>query len=209
MVDTKERVSIVDIIRHGQCEGGEIYRGSTDVALTDIGWQQMSLAAGRIDPRWQRIVSSPLIRCRDFAQSLANQYRLPLLVEAGFREMHFGDWEGRALTEVWESDKETVSGFYRDPESVIPPGGEGAVKARDRIAQAWTCLMNENAGDHLLLVCHGGTIRLLLSYLLQLPLATIAQWHVPYASLSRIKIFHRPEGDWPVLEYHNLLGASD
>ena len=36
-----ENFTLIDILRHGQCEGGEIYRGSTDVPLTDLGWQQM------------------------------------------------------------------------------------------------------------------------------------------------------------------------
>ena len=32
----------IDFLRHGECEGGEIFRGSgSDVALTDQGWQQM------------------------------------------------------------------------------------------------------------------------------------------------------------------------
>ena len=32
----------IDFLRHGECEGGEIFRGSgSDVALTNKGWQQM------------------------------------------------------------------------------------------------------------------------------------------------------------------------
>ena len=37
-------VTTVDLLRHGESEGGEIFRGSIDVPLTEMGWQQMQSA---------------------------------------------------------------------------------------------------------------------------------------------------------------------
>jgi broad specificity phosphatase PhoE len=59
--------------------------------------------------------------------------------------------------------------------------------------------MRECAGLHLLLVGHGGVIRLLLSHVLAMPLSAIARLHIPYASICRIQVYHRKEGDFPVL----------
>lgn len=193
-----ERVTTIDLLRHGACQGGEIYRGRTDVALSDLGWRQMEEAIAQAAD-WQRVVTSPLARCRAFAEHYATRFALPLLVVNGLQEVDFGAWEGRLLQEVWRSEALTVSRYYDDPGAVTPPGGESTVAARERVVAAWQSLMQECAGQHLLLVGHGGVIRLLLSHLLAMPLSAIARLHIPYASICRIRVYHREVGDFPVL----------
>jgi alpha-ribazole phosphatase len=41
MTDT---TTIFDVIRHGEPEGGPMYRGSKDDPLSPVGWQQMRSA---------------------------------------------------------------------------------------------------------------------------------------------------------------------
>ncbi len=53
----------IDLLRHGACEGGEIFRGSSDVALSEQGWQQMRAAIADETAPWQAVVSSSLQRC--------------------------------------------------------------------------------------------------------------------------------------------------
>lgn len=197
-MSSQDIVTTVDLMRHGACEGGEIYRGTTDVALSKEGWRQMEQATARAAP-WQCVVTSPLLRCRAFAEQCAARLEIPVMEVPGLREMDFGEWEGRLLKEVWRSDKTTVSAFYKDPETTAPPGGEPTVEAQQRMVEAWHSVMRECAGQHLLLVCHGGVIRLLLSHLLNMPLAAIARLHIPYGSVSRVQV-HRHRGEeFPVL----------
>ena len=198
-------VTTVDLMRHGAGEGGEIYRGRTDVLLSEEGWQQMEQAtAGAAG--WQRVVTSPLLRCSLFAEQCATRLDIPLQIDTAMREMDFGEWEGRALQEVWLSDSKMVSQFYDDPGAFTPPGGEPTLVVQERAVGAWQALMQECAGQHLLLVCHGGVIRLLLSHLLNMPLAAISRLHIPYASISRIQV-HRHQGrDFPVLMALNADG---
>ena len=72
-----ENFTLIDILRHGQCQGGEIYRGSTDVSLTDLGWQQMRNAVAS-HSGWDAVVSSPLTRCKLFAQEHAAENQIPI-----------------------------------------------------------------------------------------------------------------------------------
>lgn len=88
-----ERVTRIDLLRHGETAGGSRYRGSIDDALTPLGWAAMRAALGE-ECGWNRIVSSPLRRCADFARDLARRHGLPLDIDARLREIHFGDWEG-------------------------------------------------------------------------------------------------------------------
>ena len=181
------------MLRHGECQGGEIYRGITDVLLSERGWQQMEsslhIDVAHAETPWQRIVSSPLQRCRLFAESKGQALNIPVQVHEDFREMNFGDWEGRSIEEVHREDAEAVTNFYRDPAAVAPPNGESMQMVQGRLLSAWQQILNEHRGEHLLLIQHGGTIRILLAELLQMPLAAVTRLEVHYASLSRVQIY--------------------
>ncbi len=86
-------VGVVDLLRHGEVEGGACFRGSTDDPLSKNGWQAMESAARRISP-WDQIITSPLLRCQQIAGVISEQQKTPLLLEADFREICFGEWGG-------------------------------------------------------------------------------------------------------------------
>src|SRR5262245_4016861 len=96
-------VPTVDLLRHGACQGGYIYRGRTDVELSPEGWRQMEQALDT-SGGWQRVVTSPLLRCRIFAQHCAEQLRLPLAVIPELQEINFGTWEGQLVNDVRQAD---------------------------------------------------------------------------------------------------------
>lgn len=200
-------VTTIDLLRHGECQGGEIYRGSTDVPLTDRGWQQMDSSlhsdVAHAETPWDRIVSSPLQRCRLFAESKSQQFNIPVQVHDDFREMDFGDWEGREITEVHRVDGEAVTNFYRDPATVAPPNGESMQMVQGRLLAAWQQVLDAHRGEHLLLVQHGGTIRILLAELLQMPLAAVTRMEIHYASLSRVQVYETDKEPFPKLVFLN------
>jgi len=66
------RQILVDFLRHGEPEGGDILRGRIDPVLTEAGWRHMRAALGvapdaTTSRGWQRVINSPLLRCRHFA----------------------------------------------------------------------------------------------------------------------------------------------
>lgn len=192
--------TVVDLLRHGACEGGEIYRGTTDVPLSPDGEAQMHAAISVFgDPTWTRVVTSPMARCEAFGRPLARRLGVELSVEREFREMDFGEWEGRDVESVWQEDRPRASAFYSNPGEVSPPGGESARAVSERAGRAWQALLERYRGEHLLLISHGGVIRLLLTQLLEMPLSAFARIHVPYASVARVRVFHDDGPDMPVL----------
>lgn len=91
---------VIDLLRHGDPVGGRAYRGNRiNDPLSEKGWQQM-WAAIPSEVQWQHIVTSPLSRCHEFSAALAEKFDLPLTVEKDFREVGFGDWEGRTPDEI-------------------------------------------------------------------------------------------------------------
>ena len=196
-------VTTIDLLRHGECEGGDVYRGSLDVPLSDNGWQQLRASAGDF-AGWQQIVSSPLQRCARFAEELSARHGLPVRFDDAFREVHFGDWEGRAIADVWREQGSHVRRFFADPVNASPPNGEPLRQFEQRVLSGWESLLQAHRGEHCLLVAHGGTIRVLLAQVLAMPLTRIANLEVPYASASRIRI-HHTEGqpEFASLVFHN------
>lgn len=197
------QTTTVDLLRHGECEGGNVYRGSLDVALSETGWQQLRARAGDF-AGWQHIVSSPMQRCAHFAAELAKRHNQPLHTDDHFREIHFGDWEGREIADIWREQGNHVRRFFADPVNASPPNGEPMQVFEQRVLAGWQNLLDSHRGKHILLVAHGGTIRILLAKILAMPLARIANLEVPYASASRIRIHTSPDqADFTSLVFHN------
>ena len=69
--------TIIDLFRHGEPEGGKKYRGySVDDPLSEKGWSQMwDAIEGCKD--WDCIVTSPMLRCREFSEKLSQKLDLP------------------------------------------------------------------------------------------------------------------------------------
>ena len=108
--------TVLDLLRHGEPEGGRRYRGhGVDDPLSEIGWSQMWAAVEAIDTAWDRVVTSPLARCRAFAEALAERHALPLAIEPDIREVGFGVWEGLSHDEVKSRYADMLAAFRADP----------------------------------------------------------------------------------------------
>lgn len=201
-VDAALAPTTIDLLRHGACEGGEIFRGSTDVPLTAAGWAQMRATLAR-HGGWQRVICSSLQRCRDFGTDVANQLELPVHHEAGLREISFGEWEGRLIADVEREQGDRLRAFWNDPVRNTPPGGEPIVALRDRVMPVMERLQRDHAGEHLLVVTHGAVIRLLMCEWLGMPYSAFSRIAVPYASLTRFRLYRAPgHSPWLQLLFH-------
>lgn len=158
----------LDLLRHGETESGGGLRGSLDDALTQRGWQQMHAGVEGRGP-WDLVVSSPLQRCASFAEQLTARLQLPLVLEPGLKELHFGDWEGRSTAALMQTDAEGLGRFWSDPYGFTPPGGEPVERFSQRVLAAIDSLYQAHAGRRVLLISHGGVMRLLLARARGLP----------------------------------------
>ena len=176
----------LDLLRHGETELGGGLRGSLDDALTATGWQQMSAALIDRGP-WNRVISSPLQRCAQFAEQLALRLGVPVSLEKDLQELHFGAWEGQSAAALMETDAEGLGLFWADPYSFTPPQGEAVSDFSARVLAAVERLHQAHAGERVLLVSHGGVMRLLLARARGLPreqLLNVEVAHGGFFSLS-------------------------
>ena len=193
--------TVIDLLRHGEVEGGDVFRGSTDDKLSDDGWQQMQDALENISG-WDVMISSPLQRCCEFAESLAEEEGLNLRINDQFQEIHFGDWEGRSPDEILESDAKILQAWWQQPTKETPPRGEDFQDFRSRVLKAFNQITKKHEGEHILLITHAGVIRLILMDILGMQAENMFRLNVDYASFSRLRIYHDQTGKWGTLIEH-------
>jgi alpha-ribazole phosphatase len=176
----------IDLIRHGEPEGGKRYRGQIDDPLSERGWRQMWDAVGARVP-WQQIVSSPLARCHAFAAALAERYGLPLAVDARLMEIGFGRWEGRTAEQLRAEDPQQLTRFYHDPINARPAGAEPLADFQARVIAGFDALALAYPQQHVLVVTHAGVMRAVVAHVLNAPLEALYRIDVAYAALTRIR----------------------
>ncbi len=185
--------TVIDLIRHGEPEGGRKYRGwGVDDPLTERGWQQMWGAVGESVP-WQQIVSSPLLRCKAFAEQLSEKHKLPLSIENDIEEVGFGSWEGRTPDEIIAVNKAEYDAFYQDPAINRPANAEDLDVFMQRVVVVYRKVVSVYAGQHVLMVAHAGVIRAILAAVLDAPAASIYKLDIGNAGISRIRITESSE----------------
>lgn len=179
--------TIIDLIRHGEPEGGSRYRGhGVDDPLSERGWSQMWKAVGDHAP-WQVVVSSPLRRCRAFAEALAERHGLTVEVDERFREIGFGTWEGRSREELQRERPHEYAAFYQDPVHARPPGAEDLDAFIARVVAGYEEIVQAHGGRRCLLVSHAGVMRAILAHIVQARPAGLYRMQIPNAGLARIR----------------------
>ncbi|WP_439879240.1 alpha-ribazole phosphatase family protein [Pseudomonas prosekii] len=177
----------LDLLRHGETELGGGLRGSLDDALTEKGWAQMRAAVIEQGP-WDRLVSSPLQRCARFADELGVQLGLPVQIEKDLQELHFGAWEGQSTAALMDTSAEALGRFWSDPYAFTPPDGEPVADFSARVLAAVERLHAAHAGERVLLITHGGVMKLLLAQARGLPREQLLNVDVAHASLHSLSV---------------------
>ena len=174
-------ITTIDLLRHGEPVGGRMLRGATDHPLSETGWQQMTDAVMRHTVEghlpYDAIVTSPLMRCREFALWLGEEFDLPVQVEDDLAELHLGQWEAKTHAQVFaEEGTERMNAFWYDPATVSPPGGETIQAFDARLAEVWQQLLANPPGKHVLVVAHLFVCNGLLRQVIAQPLRGYWRW---------------------------------
>lgn len=179
------------LIRHGETDGQSSirYYGSTDVELSDAGRAQMrSAGAGLRHQAVDLWVASPLRRSWKGAQIVSGG--ATVRIEAGFREIHFGRWEGKTAEEIKASDPVAFADWQSGAIGFEYPGGEAREAFRDRVAASLVAL-NASGARTAVCVLHKGVIR---------EIARALTGNVPDKTKPEvggmIEVTRTPSGEW-------------
>ena len=187
---------MIYLLRHGETVWNTEQRmqGRLDSPLTAHGIEQVQslgrLLAATLDaPPTCKIVSSPLGRAWQSAAIIAGALGLApqaIVREPRLAELAYGQWEGLTIDEIKQRHPETWKRRNADRWNTSVPGGESYALVAKRVG-SWMSGIRES--DRLVVVCHGGTSRILRGLYANLPAEQVLDLPQPQDSL-----FHLSDG---------------
>lgn len=180
---------MIYLARHGETAFNAERRqqGHMDSALTERGLAQARAMADLLsrqvggEPGW-RLVASPLGRAQHTAQIIGQALGLPIETDARVIEVSFGEWDGRLRDELSAEFPET---FGRGDWQFCAPGGETYESVEARVAE-WLADLPPEPERKVIVVCHGGSGRVVRGAYLGLPRAQTWAQPVPQDAIYRL-----------------------
>ncbi len=153
------------LARHGETNDNREpirVQGFIDTPLNDTGRRQAGELAARVAPDGiASLWASDLSRARETAEIVGATIGLRPRLDARLREANRGEWEGRLFIDIEREDPAGYSAWLRAGEEFRFPGGESLRDQLDRVTEALRDI--HSAGElPALVVCHGGSIRVML-----------------------------------------------
>lgn len=189
-IDEEEDLEIL-FVRHGESEANvlNLFYGASDFKLTDIGKKQAG-KAGAIVRKMNfvpdKIYVSSLVRTHETLENMgfcldeAEQ-------DARLNERNLGEFEGLNHQELVMKNPTLFEDWRKDWLDYRPGGGESFLDFRGRISS----FMEElkylyTGGEKLLVVCHGGTMKTIISYVFGHETDTFMNVEIHNCSLLRV-----------------------
>lgn len=169
------------IARHGQTEWNakNLLCGRTDLPLNVIGEKQAEQLAERMICEGAQpdvIIASPMIRAMQTADIVAARLGVPVEIEPRLIEQHYGRFEGGSIREP-----EFLA--IRQSFAIRYPGGESMLDVAGRVYPLLAELRERRDVRSALLISHGGTIRVMNTYFMDMSNEVFATWRMENAQL--------------------------
>ncbi|MDR0805886.1 MAG: adenosylcobalamin/alpha-ribazole phosphatase [Enterobacteriaceae bacterium] len=175
------------LVRHGQTTANAkgLFYGSTDLELTETGMAQAQQIGSLLkNVEFESVYCSGLQRTQQTASAIL---QLPIrtqlsppnrYIDPRLNELDFGDWEMRHYQEIAQHDPQSWQSWITDWQQAIPTGGESFQHFAARVSEYAQQLRTEATAGHQLIVAHQGVLRLILTQLLDMPVASM--WHFSF-----------------------------
>jgi probable phosphoglycerate mutase len=153
------------LLRHGQTDASKANRfsGMIDPPLNATGLAMAEAFAARWGgEKWTAIYASSLVRAQQTAAPTAARAGVEVRVEAGLREIAYGEWDGKLESEVEAQDPARFHAWAEHPGRVSPPGGESGEAIAARALPVIDAIRARHASGNVLIVSHKATLRVLM-----------------------------------------------
>ena len=94
-----------------------------------------------------------------------------LIPEPRLRELCFGKWEGLTYSEIQARQPGLLQRWENDLEFASPPDGESLLQLTVRVEAMYHEILSAHPGGSVVLVAHGGPLKLLMARALGMPAA--------------------------------------
>ena len=190
------------LVRHGATDWNRQLRiqGHSNVFLNMEGRDQARKLGRRLSEfKINAVYASDLSRASETADILTCDSSTPVHLLSNLREQTFGKWEGLKSDQIGTYIPALHGQTRTKTSSITPPGGENLIQVRDRLAVAVDYFKKCHTTGSILIVAHGGSISVLMTYLMDLDLSEAGRFRTDNCSLSILNV----EGEKVHIELFN------
>lgn len=191
------------LVRHGETawNANGRFQGHSDVPLSNLGRQQaeklaLSLKQTKIDAFY----SSDLSRAMETAKIAAKEHGGQVNYLPDLREINFGVWEGLTLDQISQNYGNLNVRWRANPLDTKIPQGEKLLDVAVRCQRAINEIINQHAGETVLVASHGGVIRILVANALGFDLNHFWKLRLDNVSLTILEYYGQQKA---ILELFN------
>jgi ribonuclease H / adenosylcobalamin/alpha-ribazole phosphatase len=186
---TGRRTRLV-LVRHGATEHSakHVLSGRNELPLDEVGRAQAERLAEREYGDVTAIVSSPLLRARQTAETIAARLGVQVEVVDGFAETDFGLWEGMTMAAAAATDPDVARRWYSSPDAA-PPDGESFAAVGMRVEAARDKVLAAHPEGTVVVVTHVTPIKWLVCAALEAPTSALFRLHLDTASVSIVDYY--------------------
>lgn len=161
------------LVRHGLTTAAAgVAVGFTDASLSDQGVDQARQLARELSGRpLAQVWSSDLERALATARAIASPHGLAVETTPSLREIDFGAWEGRALSDLWHEVPGAARAWEVDFKATPPTFGESVEDLQRRVESFWKSIVDSVAGKEIVVVGHRGSLAALRALITGEPVA--------------------------------------
>lgn len=191
------------LLRHGEVEERyhRVFGGRIDMGLSPRGHEQARALARCVRRRPVDVIyASPMLRAQQTLAPLAGHCPIAPRLKPEFREVDFGAWTGLTWEEVHARYQVRAFQWLDHIDRGAVPQAESGAMVRDRVEPSLRAIVQAHAGQTVVILCHGGIIRVILSLLLEMPLPKLGCFEVDYASLTEVE-HHAHKTDLTLLNF--------
>ena len=182
-------------VRHGETAWNTQSRiqGHTDIPLNETGlWQAERVGQAVAQEAVHALYSSDLQRARLTALAIGRSAGLPVQLEEGLRERHFGELEGLTHDEIHARWPDQARRWKQRDPSYGPLGGETLRDFHARCVGQLTRLAQRHLGQTIVVVAHGGVLDCFYRAANGIDLEAPRSWTIGNATINRL--LYSPEG---------------
>jgi broad specificity phosphatase PhoE len=192
------------LVRHGLTDHNVNLRvaGYTDIEMNEEGLRQVEKLGKRLaDEKIDAVYCSDLKRAVDTAKAAVSGRKVDITLSPELREMNFGAAEEKTFSELREEFPDITESVMNFEAGMSFPGGETFAEFVIRVRGFLKNIEKYDKDDTVLLVSHGGTLKILVCELLEIDQSHWYQMGIDNASLSIVNTY----GDRTIL---NLLNDT-
>ena len=177
------------LIRHGETEWNSQQRmqGHSNSDLSSVGQAQIQALGQWIkNVPFDHIYSSDSLRAKQTAEAITQFSGHELKIDLRLREKNLGVFEGLTSEEARERHPEVFRLFKTAGSKYVIDEGESTQQLQDRALEIVDEIRIKHPEEHVLLVTHGGFIRVVMKHSLGLSLETPTRFLIRNTGVFRL-----------------------